>query len=303
MKFWHNVSVVAVLIFISFSNCLDAAFQWHQTSYAGTTVYFTLPDSLLPDAIFAIQQKTISELKTILGPFDTAPFSYYIAPDKKTFRKMTGNRIPEWSEAVTRQTPATIFIKSPLFSKSRRNFAAVIRHELTHIVLFQQTKGNVAPTWLHEGLAVKISGEAPLTDNSLLSKAALTRSFIPLSRIDAVFSFHTDKALLAYQESFSFVSYLLKTLGPDVFAVIVPELAHGRNLDEIFSTNFATSMAELETDWRLSLETRRFDFLFNFSSWFWPALSILFLATVITIYWQNKRRIKSWEEEEDDQLE
>ncbi|MCK5738251.1 hypothetical protein KAH55_03680, partial [bacterium] len=121
---------------------------------------------------------------------------------------------------------------------------------------------------------------------------------IPLSRIDAVFSFHTDKALLAYQQSFSFVSYLQKKLGEDVFAIIVPALANGRDLDEIFKTKFATSMAVLEIDWRNTLKTRRFDFLFNFNAWFWPALSLLFLAAVSAVYWRNKRRIKSWDNED-----
>ena len=69
---------------------------------------------------------------------------------------------------------------------------------------------NPIPRWFDEGLAVYYSGERGLASSSLISKALLSNSIIPLEEIDEVLTFHKEKAQLAYQESFTAITFLIE---------------------------------------------------------------------------------------------
>jgi tetratricopeptide (TPR) repeat protein len=90
---------------------------------------------------------------------------------------------------------------------------AVLAHEYTHVVVQEITHGN-CPTWLNEGLA-ELEGRKifnhPLAE---LAKATASGKLLQFARMENGFTnLGSREAALAYQQSYSFVNFMVTAYG------------------------------------------------------------------------------------------
>ena len=177
---------------------------------------------------------------------------------------------------------------------------AIAIHELIHIMLDRATNGNLIPRWFNEGLAVFYSGEKGYATNTLISKALLTNSIIPLSDINQVLQFHKEKAQLAYQQSFLAVKYLFRQFGSDAVKQIIQKLGQGTNLNQAFIEVIDRDLWEFEDEWYQFIKKKhRWHFLVEAENYLWVLILALFIVGFIVIRRRNKRTIQRWQEEEE----
>ncbi|PNU19299.1 hypothetical protein C2E25_13220 [Geothermobacter hydrogeniphilus] len=130
---------------------------------------------------------------------------------------------------------------------------AVLFHEYTHVVV-RELAGNRCPTWLNEGLA-ELAGRGrfnpPLRTleqaPALLDFNSLTGSWknLPAAEIR-----------LAYEQSYSFVRYLVNDYGWFQIGDILRDLGAGAPADDAFARVFGSyglSLAELQQQWKQDL--------------------------------------------------
>ena len=154
--------------------------------------------------------------------------------------------------------------------------------------------------WLNEGLAVYYSGEKGFASGSLVSKALVTNSIIPLSEIDEVLQFHVEKAQLAYQQSYLAVDYLFEEYGSDAVKNIIHKLGQGLNINQAFLDGINLDLWQFEDEWYEYIKRKfRWHFLVEFENFLWVFILVLFILGFLLVRRRNKRIIQQWQEEDD----
>ena len=114
----------------------------------------------------------------------------------------------------------------------------VLFHEYTHAVVHSITPQ--CPLWINEGLAEYFSTSYPRKIGQVIPLRALENSFSGLSARDAG---------IAYQESYSAVSYLIEKYGLFRIKEMLESLSKGADLDQAFRNAFSKTYAEFITEW------------------------------------------------------
>lgn len=280
-------------------NC--SQIHWNAISHADLSIYFTTSDSNHARAVLGFLTETLPQLTQILTQTAPVQMDIFICPSQKIFDQLTGGILPEWSEAVCLSHQHQIILKSPDWSPSARTFRATVLHEVTHLVLAQRVNYCNLPTWLNEGLAVYFSGERTLASVAAISQAQVTNSLIPLREIDDVLRFQRQKALLAYQESYSAVQFLINQFGAESLAALLDAISHEIDFENAFYKIYQIRLTDFEKIWLEHIRTKnRWDFMFDFENYVWILMGILFVLAVVRVFLRNRQRLREWEREEAD---
>ncbi len=127
-------------------------------------------------------------------------------------------------------------------------------HELTHLVFHQLVAPTIAPTWFDEGLAV---ANQNFHESEMLVrfKTALNNhNLLPLSTLTQQFPADSDKAYLAYAQSWQLIDYLYQTFGSQKMSMLIKNM---HNPNQGFDTDMRQALgldvAHLENQWHISL--------------------------------------------------
>ena len=165
------------------------------------------------------------------------------------------------------------------------NIEITLKHELCHLLIHHHIKAHILPRWLDEGICQWASdgiGEIIMDQKrSLLNKAAFRGRFIRLSSLREVFPNEKETLLLAYEESKSFIAYLIGRFGREGILQVLAFMKKGEDVDTAVLRTFSIPLGKLEKQWHHSLRQQ--------VTWFtylsYHLYEILFaLMALITIY-------------------
>ena len=136
-----------------------------------------------------------------------------------------------------------------------------VKHELCHLALHRYV-GVPFPRWLDEGIcqwasegfAEVITGDR----TALLARAAAAGNYIPLDALSEGFPRNDPALALAYEESKSFVEYLIARFGREKVFYVLAGLRGGASIENALTASFLRSLPELEKDWHGDLKGRGF---------------------------------------------
>jgi len=212
--------------------------------------------------VISYDEGTRSDLADdVLNALETAynrvgsDFSYYpvtrvpvILYTKRDYRSVTAG--PEWSGGLYDGK-----VRLPIggAAKITPMLRGVLSHEYTHVVVGELTKGN-CPAWLNEGLA-EMEGRKeynpPLTE---LEKTARANSYIPFATLEKTLaSLDTQRAALAYQQSYSLVNFMISAYGMYKLRDILVNLGRGLDSNAAITGAFADyglDFKGIEQEWR-----------------------------------------------------
>lgn len=172
------------------------------------------------------------------APLDLPPVE--VTPAGKT--PGAGDLPGHYHNGVVRILPATVQREAEL----RR----VLRHELTHAVIDQRTRGN-CPHWFQEGIAQFLDGTDVVAIEERLRLDP--RALIPLFRIEGPFvDLEASVRERAYRQSASAVSFLISRLRRSGLLFLLQRLGEGRPFDRALLET-GLSYAELQQAWESSL--------------------------------------------------
>jgi len=275
--------------------------QWQRISDSIFIIYYQDNDLRNSQKILNSLKISYRRLSQEIGIELTDSISIFIAPSKKIFDQIVGKNIPRWSDGIAVPTRNTIILKSAKWMPPETDNEAIAIHELTHIILNRATHVNPIPRWFHEGIAVYYSGEKGYASSTLVSKALVTNSIIPLNDIDEVLRFHKDKAQLAYQQSYLAIDYLFRQYGSDAVKKIIFMLGEGLDLNQAFIEVLDLDLWEFEEEWYEHVKRKyRWHFLVEFDNYLWVLILALFIIGFMIIRRRNKRTIQRWQEEDED---
>lgn len=272
--------------------------SWSQATATG--LFEVLPaDDIYADSAGYYLEYFQHILADLLGePLDTT-VTAYLAASEEEFLRTTGPSIPDWGAGVALLEQNRIVIKSPKYMKTGKSFRELIGHELTHIMLHRAAEGRWLPRWIHEGLAMRVSGEWNIGQDILVARAAWTNNLIHLHRLEGMSVFNGAKANLAYTESYMAVSSLLKGGDPYRLADLLAMYRETNDFLQSFHAVVGTDYSQWIHDWyeRTSMQ---YQFLLFILDWklFWLALPFFIILLFLLKKRQNAKTKRRWKSEE-----
>ena len=191
---------------------------------------------------------------TVRWRIDFSP-EIVLVKDRESFRKMTGSDL-----VVAFAVPARNLIVLDMSRVYAKSFTleTTLKHELCHLLLHRNIEGKNLPRWLDEGFCQWASGGiAELADygNDDLSSAVVSDRLMSMSELE---SFPSDgrSLKLAYEESKSFIEYIVGEYGRPGVLHMLEYLKDGDSINASVRKSFSIGMSELEGNWLAYLKRR-----------------------------------------------
>lgn len=139
-----------------------------------------------------------------------------------SFQERFGTTIPDWGVGLALPSGRAVALDFGRIGVVGRGLREVFLHEMTHALLFQSTADTWLPTWFHEGVALRFSGEWRFLDTVSLA----LDGYVPtLQRLQGRFSGSVVQADRAYRTSLLAVSRLEDLYGPQIIGDLVESTA------------------------------------------------------------------------------
>jgi hypothetical protein len=262
----------------------------------GIRILFEPPHEPVARELVHTYPEVREELKRTFGWDLTPTLSVRLIRDSRQFQQWVDSPLTV-AFALPRDDLVVIdYSRMKTHPFSLRN---TFKHELCHLLLHQHIQGDLLPRWLDEGVAQWASDGAGdiLLDQkrSVLNRVALRGRFIPLDSLTGGFPQNDQDLMLAYEESKSFVDYLIGMSGAVGVLKVLKEMTKGNDVEDAVLKAYAVSLDDLERGWQRSLRNR--------ITWFtylsYNLYEILFvLAALMSIYgfirvmMKKRRRMK-----------
>ncbi|HOX24779.1 MAG TPA: hypothetical protein PLL30_03320 [Candidatus Krumholzibacteria bacterium] len=148
------------------------------------------------------------------------------------FTQYFADRLPDWGVGVALPPGRLIAIDWERVPSIGPGTEAVFLHEMAHALLFQAAGEARLPTWLHEGAAMRASGEWRFTDTV---GVLLSGNLPSLASLEGPFPRGAAAAERAYRTSLLAVNWLEKEHGPDAVRRVAAESRRFADFDAGFS--------------------------------------------------------------------
>ncbi|MDY6972858.1 MAG: peptidase MA family metallohydrolase [Thermodesulfobacteriota bacterium] len=245
-------------------------------------MFFELPLRSAAEEVVRVYPKISADLERIFGWGLGLQPSVLLIRNREDFQSMT-----ESASIVAFAVPSRKLI---VIDYSRMNIPPftienILKHELCHLLLHHHIRGTILPRWLDEGVCQWASdgiGEIIMDQkHSVLNKAALRGTFIPLDLLNRGFPRDKDSMILAYEESKSFITHIISKFGKEGILEVLENMKTGKEVDVAFSMALSMPLGRLEEEWHHALRQR--------TTWFiylsYHLYEVLFaLLALITIY-------------------
>jgi len=181
-----------------------------------------------------------------------------------------------------------------------------LKHELAHLFVHHHIRSGNLPLWVDEGIAQWASGGIAEIimghDKSILKKASLSGTLIPLRALERNFPEAEVPLLLAYEESKSFIEFIDKTFGIEGIRNILHHLKNGDDIDTALMKALHVPLDTLEMRWHEKLKDSMGWLAYFGNNIYLLLFSITALATVYGFikFWVRK---KNYTDDEDEGLD
>ena len=135
-----------------------------------------------------------------------------------------------------------------------------LKHELCHLLLHSHIDSSILPRWLDEGVCQWVSdgvGDIMMDQKrSVLNRAAFRGAYIPFSSLESAFPVDKQPLMLAYEQSKSFVNYIIGRFGKEGMLKVLAHMKKGENIHAAFLNALSVPVLDLEREWHSSLKKK-----------------------------------------------
>ncbi len=161
-------------------------------------------------AVLELLEEAYREIGQKFSHFPSKPIMV-VLHTKDSFQGATGS--PAWADGLYDPTLGRIQIPTQGATTDRKWLASVLRHEYVHALLHDRlgASSGTLPTWLNEGLAMQLAGDAwPDLDQAMSGDITV----IPLTYLEGSWAaLPAGTSTVAYLEAHSATRYLIERWG------------------------------------------------------------------------------------------
>lgn len=239
---------------------VDDQYAWKQLEGDGVQVFWTGEDDSVGQAALDAVIKALPHQQSYI-PFEPPdPLRIYVYPSADELRaalRLTGR---DWVGGHAHPELGVILVSATNPSTAEIEMEKTIPHELSHMLLYEATGANYGaiPIWFDEGLATLFEESTNGDYEVILEEAVLTNSTIPFTELCQSFPVESDKALLAYAQSSSFIRYIQAEYGNFAILQMIRALADGADCQSVTTRAIDRSLEELNEEWLEDLRPQSF---------------------------------------------
>jgi hypothetical protein len=270
-----------IIFLLIVTQCLFAG-QMDVLKAKNFTVFYDPPLRFAAQEVVDMYPRIKADLEHIFGWQLNLKPSVVLIRDRRQFQRMAESPLTVAFAVPTRNL---IVIDHSRMSTNPFNLGVVLKHELCHLLLHHHIRASTLPRWLDEGIAQWSSdGIADIVmdqKRSRLNRVSFRNGLIRLHTLEKRFPADTPSLSLAYEESKSFVTYMIGKFGKQRVLTVLTYMRQGENVDSAILKALSIPLEELEKKWHRSLRQK--------ITWFtyisYHLYEILFAAgALITIY-------------------
>jgi hypothetical protein len=236
---------------------LDNQHAWQMLHDDQVNLYWYSGNRSFAEELSTSAMRVIHNLAQDIGLEFDQPISILVYASDTDFLDAVP-QLPDWAGGVAfTEYSVILFVAAPDEVTLGQLTEA---HEITHVLIrhftFNCQESVQVPPWLSEGLAVYNEGwryhgpddplEAAIANNTLISVRSLNRAFpTQASKVD-----------LAYQESYSLVSFLIEDFGREKILALFEKLRDGASGEEALKAVYGFDLDGLEDAWRAKIGAR-----------------------------------------------
>ena len=224
----------------------------------GLTIVFDEPLRGVAEQAALIYPGIVKELEDRLRLPAPSSSMLVLVKERSLFQQMVMEQIPVIAFAV----PEKILMVVDCSKTSRDPFAMdkTMKHELCHLMVHHHVSGRHVPKWLDEGLAQWVSegiGELAVARKRPL----LADRLIPMRALAVRFPPDWEDHLLAYEQSESFVEFIIRRHAIDGILKVLDRLKMEEPWETAVEKGLNVSFDNLEEEWIARLEKEQGWFL------------------------------------------
>jgi len=291
-----GMMVLFLALFILTATVSDAA-DFNKLAGNGVEVLFPPPLEQVAKETAQMTPEIQKDLQKIFNwPFNFNP-TVLLMNDPNRFQQIThsplvvGFAVPEKDLVVIDCTR----ISNPL------KFRDTLKHELCHLLIHKHITHVQIPRWFDEGIAQWSSnGVMDIVHDqrdALLPKAAFSDRVIPLGALNKGFPQNSNALRLAYEESISFIDFIIANYGKSALLEILQLMKNGTSLQNALLEAVGKPLYQIEEKWRASLK-QNIAWFAHLSYYLYDILFVLGGLIVVYGFIKILRKKRAYMEEE-----
>jgi hypothetical protein len=177
----------------------------------------------------------------------------------------------------------------------------VLRHEVTHILIWRAADGRPVPRWFNEGFAMTAERARRFQDQTQLFYELVRGSAAGPDELDRLFSGTQSDQTRAYALAGAIVADLFQKFGPSVGRGILSRIAHGESFESAFRDITGKSPASFDSEfWNAQRIWTSWIPIVTSSTVLWLAITGLALLAIYMRYRKNRQIEARWDKEDQD---
>ena len=229
----------------------DNRFTWRTARRGSLTVHWYQGDKDFGQTALDAAMTALTSANRYIGAPLPSHVDIYIYADSGQAQAALKQVGRVWADGYADPTQGVVIVAVAPDASAELNLEREIRHELTHVLVFQATGAFYAqvPAWLNEGLAVMNEAHPDPNFPAVLAKAVEAGKVIGLDQLCGPFPDDPFQAQLAYAQSESVVRFVRDRYGLEGVLSLLGAYAQGDNCEGGVARGLGLSLAEMESQW------------------------------------------------------
>jgi hypothetical protein len=232
----------------------DERFTWQTLEQDLVRVHWYEGDAAFAQSALDVANGAIDRAAELLGTTLPQPVDLFVYATEEAMRSAIS---PNRENVAGQAHPSidTMFVHIAPGQPTGGETAALVAHELTHLVMKEATENPYTgvPRWIDEGVAVYLSEGYNLSWRAPVEAAVRNRSLIPLDGLRGLFPTSYDQFLLAYGESTAAIDFFTRTYDEPTLWALIGSYKNGLSDDEAFIAATGQDVAAFNAAWFGSL--------------------------------------------------
>ncbi len=269
------------------------------------TVHYTDQTRASAEHLSANVEKWRTYVEKTAGIAFPGAIDVYLARDRSQIDelRLPPHTFPVWGQAIALPHQKVIIIKTQGI-RSFEDFREIFIHEYTHILLGSLFADRSIPVWLHEGLAMKLSGEWSFSRIITMSQAVLSGRLIPIQRLMTSFPQDEFEARIAYAESYYLISFFHHEFGAEALGSFIRDYGRGFGYEQALFRSTGLKEKDFLKKWNRFVRLRFSWLPIGFSAGaFWFLVTLVFIYAAFRKRKRSREILAAWQEEEENAFE